>query len=70
MLVSIDTPTRPAAGAAKNATFNDVVLLLLNDIRSQQSGMSNRMERVETRLVNLMAANGLDRNGKPAGGAR
>ena len=69
MLASIDTPTRPAAGAPKNTTFNDVVTLL-NDIRSQQSGMADRMERVETRLVNLMVANGLDRNGKPVGSAR
>lgn len=69
MLASIDTPPRPAAGAPKNATFNDVVAML-HSISSQQSGMADRMERVETRLVNLMAANGLDRNGKPVGGAR
>jgi len=69
MLASIDTPTRPAAGASKNATFNDVVAML-HVISSQQSGMADRMERVETRLVNLMVANGLDRNGKPVGGAR
>ena len=69
MLASIDTPTRPAAGAPKNATLDDVVALL-HSISRQQSGMADRMGRVETRLVNLMAANGLDRNGKPAGGAR
>lgn len=69
MLASIDTPTRPAAGAPKQVTLTDVVALL-SDIRDQQSGMADRMERVETRLVNLMVASGLDRNGKPVGGAR
>lgn len=69
MLASIDTPQRPAAGATKNATLNDVVAML-HSISHQQNGMADRMERVETRLVNLLVASGLDRNGKPVGGAR
>ena len=45
----------------------DEVLVLLRDIAIGQSNMANRITRIESRLVGLLLANGLDRNGKQRG---
>lgn len=42
----------------------DEVLAMLRDIAIGQSNMANRITRIESRLVGLLLANGLDRNGK------
>lgn len=46
----------------------DYVASLLRNMQIEQSSMATRMARMETRMVNLMLANGLDTNGKPIGG--
>lgn len=45
----------------------DYVASLLRNMQIEQSSMAARMARMETRMVNLMLANGLDTNGKPIG---
>lgn len=45
----------------------DEVLALLRDIARTQVGMDHRLTRIESRLVGMLLANGLDRNGKPRG---
>lgn len=69
MLALIDTPQRPTTAAPTEPTLRDVVTLLGN-IQLSNQATAARMERVETRLVNLLVANGLDRNGKPGGEPR
>lgn len=66
MLALFGTPTRQAVSAPEQVTLTDVMVILRN-IQSNQEHMVNRMTRVETRLVNLLVANGLDQNGKPGG---
>lgn len=69
MLASIDTPQRPTMVAPHEPTLRDVVTLLVG-IQQNQQATASRIGRVETRLVNLLMANGLDRNGKPGGEPR
>lgn len=48
----------------------DEVLAMLRDISIGQTNMANRITRIESRLVGLLLANGLDRNGKQRGDGR
>lgn len=59
---------QPAEQPSK-VTLDDVMQILRN-MQLEQSNMATRMARIETRVVNLMMANGLDANGKPIGGHR
>lgn len=63
------TPPKPTAQPPAAVTLTDVATIL-RDIQMSQETMSNRLARMETRLVNLMITNGLDRNGKPDGAQR
>lgn len=60
--------TQPAEQPSK-VTLDDVMQILRN-MQIEQSSMATRMARMETRMVNLMLANGLDTNGKPIGNQR
>lgn len=50
-------------------TLEDI-MVALRSIELAQTSMATRMARMETRMVNLMLANGLDTNGKPIGAQR
>lgn len=50
-------------------TLEDIALAL-RSIELAQTSMATRMARMETRIVNLMLASGIDTNGKPIGGQR
>ena len=60
--------TQPAEPPSK-VTLDDVMQILRN-MQLEQSNMAIRMARIETRVVNLMVANGIDTNGKPVGAQR
>lgn len=57
--------TQPAEQPSK-VTLEDI-MVALRSIELAQTSMATRMARMETRMVNLMLANGLDTNGKPIG---
>lgn len=63
-------PPAPSQPMWTSGSSQDEVLVLLRDIAIGQSNMAHRITRIESRLVGLLLANGLDRNGKQRGDGR
>lgn len=61
------TPPPAAPPMWSSGPSQDEVLALLRDIAISQTTMVNRITRIESRLVGLLLASGLDRNGKQRG---
>jgi len=59
--------TTPATQPVPVLPTEDAVLVMIRDIAIGQANMTHRITRIESRLVGLLLANGLDRNGKPGG---
>lgn len=60
-------PHAPPQPTWTSGSSQDEVLVLLRDLSLGQANMAHRITRIESRLVGLLLANGLDRNGKPGG---
>lgn len=67
--MAIAPPAQPLPTWSSGPSY-DEVLPLLRDLSLGQASMAHRITRIESRLVGLLLANGLDRNGKQRGDGR
>lgn len=69
-MLDLFTSRKPALGVGYPATVgpsSQEILNVLRNMEMAQDAINRRLIRVESRLVTLMAASGLDRNGKAEG---
>lgn len=69
-MLDLFTSRKPAPGVGYSPPVGPSSQEILNVLRSMeiaQDAINRRLIRVESRLVTLMAASGLDRNGKAEG---